>query len=385
MKGCERMEYTAIVVGCGFAGSVIARELAEKNEHVLLIDKRNHIGGNMFEEKINGITIHKYGPHLLHTNNEAVYNYIKKYTSVHPYNHKVTGFINGKYVPIPINFKSIDILFSADEAKTIKDNLILEFGESSKISVLDAINSKLNAKFGEFVYENVFKHYTEKQWGICIENIDEGTLKRVPIIIGYENGYFNDKFQFLPSNGYNCLFESLLNHKNITLLLNTDSNSIISFDDNKNVLFKGSVFNGKVYYTGALDHLFNYQFGELEYRTINFSFESINKEFYQSNAVINYPNTEDFTRITEFKHFTNEKANNTCILKEYPQQYSKNDKNDPLYPINNSRNNKLYQKYLNLANQYPNLILCGRLAQYKYYNMDAVIESGLTIVHQKEL
>lgn len=376
----EIEENTVIVVGSGFSGSVIARELAEKNMKVILIEEKNAIAGSMLETTIDGVLVHKYGPHIFHTNEKCVVEYLSKFSELIPYRHKVVGVIDNSIVPIPINFKSLDILFDKNTAENIKYRLTHVYGLESRIFVFDLLNSDEFKWLGEFIFEKVFRFYSKKQWGFNIEDLDKDVIKRVPVVIGYNDEYFDDKYQFIPKYGYNNLFENLLNHKNISIELNTKAEDVLTFKNNKTILYKGIPFKGKVFFTGAIDRLFNYRYGSLNYRTIDFVFESHNIPCYQQCAVTNYPCSENYTRISEFKYLTKQKTENTCILKEYPRDMLK--PNDiPFYPINNTKNAKTYEQYYNYSLRFPQLFLCGRLAEYKYYNMDTVIKNALNLIN----
>lgn len=381
------MNYDVLIIGAGFSGAVVARQLAEKyNQKVYLIEKRNHIAGNMYEKKSsNGVRVHWYGPHIFHTNNVKVFEYLKRFSDFYAYEHCVVGKIDGKLVPIPFNFQSIDMLFGREQAEQIKKKLLVQYPNMSKVSILDLLENKdkLVQEFGQFVYEKVFVHYTAKQWQQPIEEVDTSVINRVPVVLGYDNRYFQDIYQFMPKQGFTKLFENLLNHPNIKIQLGTDAASVLRFDINRNkVYFHEEEWNKPIVFTGAIDELFQCKYGHLPYRSLNLVFEDYKKNIYQSNSVVNYPNDEDFTRITEFKYLTNEKIkDNTTILKEYPCSYHPNGivGNVPFYPIINKDNVALYQKYADLSKQFKMLYLCGRLAEYKYYNMDGAIEAALEL------
>ena len=375
--------YDVIIVGSGFAGSTLARKFAEDNKKVLIYEKRNHISGNMYEETLkNGIRVHKYGPHIFHTNDKEVFDFLKQYGEWYFYEHKVLGKINNVLVPIPFNLKSLELLFQKEEADEIKNKLLKKYPNVQKVSILDLINDsdKTIREFGEFVYKNVFENYTAKQWNIPISEIDKSVINRVPVILGYDDRYFQDKYQFMPKYGYTKIFETLLNHKNIDICLNTNALNEISINDNK-IYWKGKEYKGIVIYTGEIDELFNYKYGALPYRSLDLVYENYNMNYYQSSSVVNYPNEEKYTRITEFKYFSNQLIDNkTTILKEYPKKYDYKDKNSiPYYAIINDENLEKYNKYYELVRKIPNLYMCGRLAEYKYYNMDAVIARALEL------
>lgn len=381
-------QYDAIVVGAGFAGSVLARCLADDGQKVLILEKRHHIGGNMYEStRDNQIRVHLYGPHIFHTNNQKVFDYLKRYGDFFFYEHRVLGFIDGAFVPIPFNFKSLELLFSAKKATEIKTKLTQLYPNQTKVSILNLKNSddKLIREFGEYVFEKVFVHYTAKQWGTTIDQVDTSVIDRVPVILGYDDRYFQDQYQFMPKNGYNEIFDNLLNHPNITTQLNTPAQKYIKVDlDQQKILFQNHPFTNTVIYSGPLDELLDYQFGPLPYRSLNLSFEDQEENYYQPSSVINYPNNEDFTRITEFKYLSSQIVpGHTTILKEYPLEYDYQDPNcTPYYAILNDQNQALYDKYRASIQDIKNLYLCGRLAEYQYYNMDAVIERALNLYEE---
>lgn len=377
------MNYDVIIVGAGFAGSVLARNFAEDGKKVLILEKRDHIGGNMYEkERENGVRVHLYGPHIFHTDYKEVFEYLKQFAGFYFYEHRVIGYIDGKYVPIPFNFKSLEILFDEEEANQIKEKLLSHY--ENKVSILDLLQSDdpQIKKFGEYVYEKVFVHYTAKQWNIPIEQVDTSVINRVPVILGYDDRYFRDEYQFMPKNGYNEIFDNMLDHPNIEIRLNTDAKDYVSVNvEEKEVLVNGEKFNGIAIYTGLLDELLDYRFGPLPYRSLRFSFEDREENYYQPSSVVNYPNTEEFTRITEFKYLSNQIVKDkTTILKEYPLTYDYKDKSHvPYYVISNEQNLALYQKYYNCIKDIENLYLCGRLAEYKYYDMDDIVKRALDL------
>lgn len=370
-----------IIVGAGLAGVVIAERIATQlNKKVLIIEKRNHIGGNCHDFKDeNNILIHKYGPHLFHTNNKKVVDYLSKFTSWDIYNHEVLGYIDGKKVPIPFNFNTLYELFPNLKAKELEELLLKTYEYNSKIPILELKKStnKDLSFLADFIYDKIFVNYTAKQWGMKPEDMDGAVTARVPIFIGKDNRYFNDSYQMLPKYGYTKMIENMLNHKNIKLMLNTDFKEICEIKGKDFYLFDKK-FDGKVIYTGQIDELFDYKFEELPYRSVDMRFETIEKEFYQEKATINYPNDYDFTRITEFKHIHPINSSKTTILKEYPQEYIKN-VNTPYYPIFTTENQERYNQYLEYSKEFKNLILVGRLAEYKYYDMDDIVIRALEV------
>lgn len=384
------MNYDCIVVGAGFSGATAARELAEKfGKKVLVIDKRSHIGGNMYESQdTNGVSVHWYGPHIFHTNSEEVFKYLNRFSNWYPYEHRVLGRIDGKLVPIPFNFRSIDMLFSKKQADYIKEKLHSDFLEKYKVSVLDLMNhpDKEIKEFGKFVFDKVFVNYTAKQWGTAPENVDKSVINRVPVVLGYDDRYFQDKYQYMPEKGFTYIFRNMLNYPNISVRLNCNAIDILDLNmETKEISVDGKKFTGPVVFTGAIDELLGYIFGSLPYRSLDLVFEQKKCTTFQSAAVVNYPNEENFTRITEFKYLTHQNIENTTtILKEYPMQYDPNSKkgNIPYYTIENPANLLKYQKYADAAKTFKNLLLCGRLAEYKYYNMDAAVKRALELVEK---
>lgn len=370
-----------IIVGAGLAGVVIAERIATQlNKKVLIIEKRNHIGGNCHDFKDeNNILIHKYGPHLFHTNNKKVVDYLSKFTSWDIYNHEVLGYIDGKKAPIPFNFNTLYELFPNLKAKELEELLLKTYEYNSKIPILELKKStnKDLSFLADFIYDKIFVNYTAKQWGMKPEDMDGAVTARVPIFIGKDNRYFNDSYQSLPKFGYTKMIENMLNHQNIKIMLNTDFKEICTLKDKDFYLFDKK-FDGNVIYTGQIDELFDYKFEELPYRSVDMRFETIEKEFYQEKATINYPNDYDFTRITEFKHIHPINSSKTTILKEYPQEYIKN-VNTPYYPIFTTENQERYNQYLEYSKEFKNLILVGRLAEYKYYDMDDIVIRALEV------
>ena len=373
-----------IVVGSGLAGVVVAEQIASKlNKKVLIIEKRDHIGGNCFDHKDdNNILIHKYGPHLFHTNHKEVVDYLSKFTSWDIYNHEVLCFIDGKKVPIPFNFNTLYEVFPNQKAKALEAKLLETYDYNSKIPILELKKStdKDLQFLADFIYEKIFLNYTAKQWGMKPEEMDSAVTARVPVFIGRDNRYFNDVYQMVPKDGYAKMINKMLKHKNIKLMLNTEFKEVCEIKENDFYLFDKK-FDGKVIYTGQIDELFDYKFGDLPYRSVNMQFETIEKDFYQEKATVNYPNDYDFTRITEFKHIHPINTPKTTILKEYPQEYVRN-KNTPYYPIFTNENQNKYNQYLEYSKEFKNLILVGRLAEYKYYDMDDIVKRALEVFEE---
>jgi UDP-galactopyranose mutase len=373
--------YSNIIIGAGIAGSVIARELAQKgSQKVLVIDKKNHIGGNCYDViDEHGVLIHQYGPHIFHTNKTHVYEYLSEFTSWHTFDHEVVANVHGKLIPIPFNLNTLHEVYDESKAKELEEKLIQEYGIDSRVPILKLRENEDKDIQGiaDYVYENIFLKYTMKQWGQKPEEIDPQVTGRVPVVISYDNRYFGDQYQGMPKDGYTKMFENMLNHPNITVLLDTDSKDILEFKEDA-VWFENRPFDGNVIYTGAIDEFFNYEYGPLPYRSLNFSFENYKIEDYQNHSVVNYTVSEDYTRITEFKHLTGQKINSTTIVKEYPTAYTCENNQIPYYAINNEENNALYERYAKRAAK-SHCYLLGRLAEYKYYNMDDMVDKALCL------
>ena len=358
-----------LVVGAGFSGATIARLLAERfNEEVLVIDKKNHIAGNCYDYKDkNGIMVHKYGSHIFLTNNETVWNFLKPFTGFNQYMHKVVAVIDGIETTIPFNFNTLYDVFPYTLAKRLEEKLLEKFEYNKKVPILEfQKQDDADLKFlANFVYEKVFLHYTTKQWGVTPEDVDGAVTDRVPVYLSVDDRYFQDKYQGIPLKGYTEVVKSMLNHKNIKLKLNTDFKDIKKDYD-------------RIFYTGAIDEYFDYELGQLPYRSVNFKFEEYDYEFYQNNSVVNYPCNYDFTRIHEYKHYLNDSSNKTVIAKEYSEPF-KLGKNERYYPIPKDENTELYAKYLEKAKELKNVYFLGRLGDYKYYDMDKAIARAIEL------
>jgi UDP-galactopyranose mutase len=352
-----------LIVGAGFAGSVLAERLASQlHKRVLIIDKRNHIGGNAYDHyDDDGILVHKYGPHIFHTNSLHVYEYLSQFTQWRAYEHRVLASVDGQLVPIPINLNTINQLYGLNLTSFQLEDFfasVAEPRESIRTSE-DVVVSKV----GRQLYEKFFRNYTRKQWGLDPSELDASVTARVPIRTNRDNRYFTDRYQVMPLHGYTRLFEKMLSHPNIKILLNTDYREIQELLPHRHLI-----------YTGPVDEFFDYCYGRLPYRSLHFEFQTVNKPFVQPVAVVNYPNDYAYTRATEFKYLTGQEHFKTSLVYEYPQA-----EGDPYYPVPRPENTELYKKYKALAEATTSVYFVGRLATYKYYNMDQVIAQALTV------
>ena len=378
--------YQTIVIGCGFAGAVVARQLAETDgQKVLVLDSRPHVGGNCYDElDEHGILIHKYGPHIFHTNIERVFTYLSRFTQWYEYRHEVVGNVYGKELPIPFNLNTLEMVYQ-DRAPHLKEKLIESFGEGARVPILELRkhpDPELR-EIADYVYENVFLKYTMKQWGKSPEDIDPAVSGRVPVLLSYDNRYFQDKYQGLPKEGFTKIFDEMLNYPGIDVKLSTEATKVLTFGEDGTVLFEGKPYEGNIVFTGALDELFGCRFGRLPYRSLRFDFQHYAKDFYQSHGVVNYTVTEEFTRITEFKYLSGQLSEpETTIVKEYPMSYEGKEGEIPYYAINSDDNQNLYNKYKELADRFSNFYVLGRLAEYKYYNIDAIVDRALSLAQQ---
>jgi UDP-galactopyranose mutase len=355
--------YDYLIVGAGFAGSVIAERLAtQTDKRILLIDKRNHIGGNTYDHyDEHGVLIHKYGPHIFHTNAKQVFDYLSQFTKWRWYEHEVLARVDGQYVPIPINLNTINKLYglnlNSDEMETFLAS------KAEKLSHIATSEDVVLSKVGKELYEKFFKGYTKKQWGLDPSELDAAVTARIPTRTNRDNRYFTDTYQAMPEEGYTKMFEKMMAHPNIHLMLNTDFKEV-----------QNEIKYRKLIYTGPIDSYFDYCFGKLPYRSIEFKFETFERELVQPTGTINYPEVHPYTRSTEFKYLTGQKHHKTTIVYEYPQA-----EGDPYYPIPRQENNLLYKQYEKLAASLEGVYFTGRLGTYKYYNMDQVVAQSLTL------
>ena len=372
--------FDAVIIGAGLAGAVLAERFASSGKKVLVIERRKNVAGNCYDEvDANGILIHKFGPHIFHTDDARVWKYLSRFTEWQIYFHRVKAFVDGKPVPIPFNLNTLREVFPKNLADKLEAALLKNFEYGKKIPILDLKKSAdADLQFlADFVYEKIFLHYTEKQWGLSPEKISSSVTARVPIFVGRDDRYFNDRFQAVPARGYTQLVKNILDHKNIKLLLNTDAREVMTLCGEEIFLF-GQKFGGRVIYTGQLDELFEKKFGALPYRSLAMKFETIDAENFQASPSVNYPNNYNFTRITEFKHIHPAHTPRTTILKEFPQEYVAGE-NEPYYPIFTDEARAAYEKYSAELARFKNITAVGRLAEYRYYDMDDAVKRALEI------
>lgn len=352
-----------LIVGAGFAGSVCAERLAAQGNKVLVCDRRNHIGGNAFDHYDDaGVLVHKYGPHIFHTDCARIYEYLSRFTEWRPYEHRVLAHVDGKLLPFPINIDTVCKLYGIDVDESTIEGFYAARAE--KIAHVRTSEDAVVSKVGRDLYEKFFRGYTRKQWGLDPSELDASVAARVPARTNRDPRYFTDRFQVMPRHGYARLFERMLQHPNIRIVLNTDFRQIVHEVEWREMI-----------YSGPIDAFFDYRFGKLPYRSLHFQFETHDVEVFQPGPVVNYPNEHAYTRITEFKYLTGQEHPKTSVVYEFPT-----DEGDPYYPVPRPQNAQLYAQYKALADATPRVHFVGRLATYKYYNMDQVVAQALTLV-----
>ncbi len=361
------MKYDYLIVGAGFFGSIFAYEASKRGKKCLVIDKRNHIGGNCYTELKDGINVHKYGAHIFHTSNKNIWNYINQFTEFNNYINSPIAIYKDEIYNLPFNMNTFSKMWGI---KTPEEALAIIENQKKEFDIIQPKNLEEQAlrMVGKDIYEKLIKGYTQKQWGRPCSELPSFIIKRLPIRFTYDNNYFNDRYQGIPIGGYTKIFDKLL--AKCDILLNTDYFEFIK--DKKDVALK-------TIYTGEIDKFFNFQFGALEWRAVKFETETLDIDNFQGNAVVNYTSLDvPYTRIIEHKHFEKADSKNTIISKEYSSEWKLGD--EPYYPINNEKNNELYLKYQSVAKKQDKIIFGGRLGSYKYYDMDKVIEEALIAV-----
>ena len=361
------MKYDYLIVGSGLFGSVFAYEATKRGKKCLVIDKRSHIGGNIYTKEVEGINVHEYGAHIFHTSNKKVWDYIQQFAEFNRYTNSPIAVYKNEVYNLPFNMNTFSRLWgikTPDEAKEI----IQKQKEESSITNPSNLEEQAISMVGKDIYEKLVEGYTGKQWGKPCTDLPAFIIKRLPVRFTYDNNYFNDLYQGIPIGGYTQIIEKML--QNCEIKLNCD------FFENRKEL---EMCAKKIVFTGMIDQYFDYCFGELEYRSLHFETEILDMDNYQGNAVVNYTEYEiPYTRIIEHKHFEYGKQPKTIITKEYPSNWKKGD--EPYYPMNDEKNNKLYSQYKELANKESNVIFGGRLGMYKYFDMHNVIWVALDCV-----
>lgn len=370
MHGLRTHDY--LVVGAGFAGSILAERLAsQRSRTVLLIDRRDHIAGNAFDYlDEHGVLCHRYGPHIFHTNSKKVWDYLGQFTAWRPYEHRVLAEVDGKRVPVPFNLTSLHMLFPKAEADRLEEILLKAYGEGTKVPILRMRQSEVREvrDLAEWIYTKIFLGYTLKQWDLRPEDLDPSVTARVPVMVGHDDRYFQDKYQAMPAEGYTAMFRRMLERPGVTVRLGLDFAQL-----------KEDEIPERVIYTGPIDEFLGFRFGHLPYRSLRFRAVFHQGGLFQETGQINYPNSHAFTRTTEFRYLTGQICSGTTIAEEYPQPHIPGE-NEPYYPMPVPGAHDLYERYEKAAREeYPNVIFLGRLADYVYYNMDQVVARALAV------
>ncbi len=361
-----------LIVGAGLSGCILAERIASVlGRSVLLIDRRDHIGGNAADvSDENGVLIHRYGPHAFHTNDKGVWDYLSAFTAWHLYEHRVRAQVGDALVPVPFNLTSIRTLFSSDVARSYEHALVQEIGDGGKTTISQLRNSAnaLLRELAEYIYANIYLGYTRKQWGLEPAALGPSVLARVPVLAGTDDRYFQDRFQGIPAEGYSTMFARMVRHPSVTVELGTHYNDV-----------RDQVKSGRLIYTGPIDEFCGHSFGLLPYRSLRFRYRTERTTFLQPVAQVNYPNAHEYTRTTEFKHMTGQRSDWTTVAVEYPEEHVYGS-NDPYYPIPSDTNQALYERYRReSALLADDAVFVGRLAEYRYYNMDQVVARALHV------
>lgn len=373
-----------LIIGCGLSGAVVARELAEKGAKVLIWERRNHIGGNMYDYvDAHGFLVQKYGPHTFHTKEKRLYDYMCRYAQWEPYQLTCGAVWDGTYTPTPFNFTTIDTFYPADKAEVLKRKLTEAFPgreTATVVEVLEHPDPDIRG-YARFLFENDYAPYTAKQWGMDPSEIDPSVLKRVPLRFSYNVGYFDDAYQVMPRDSYTRFFENLLNHPNIRVQLGMEALAHLSVRDSS-LYLDGAPLTIPVVYTGALDELFGGVYGRLPYRSLEFVWRYSASDSLQNAPIVAYPQEPGYTRITEFKKLPAQSNPGTSYALEYPVPYREGQKMEPYYPVLTEASQAQYARYRALAERVPNLICCGRLADFQYYNMDQALDRAISVCGQ---
>lgn len=377
--------HKAIIVGCGLTGSIIARRLAEEKHYdVTILERRSHIAGNLYDyTDENGILVQKYGPHIFHTNSERVYEYINRFSNWNPFKLECMVYMNGHFTPSPFNYATIDTFFSAEKAAQIKEHLRAAYPGRDRATIVEMLESSdaVVREYAQFLFDNDYSLYTAKQWGISPSEIDVSVLRRVPVLFSYETGYFKATHELMPEGGFTSFVRSILDHPKIHVELEQDAQARIRLcEEQGEILLDGEAFHGPVVWTGMLDQLFHADLGALPYRSLRFEWKSCNQSSYQQAPVVAYPQEKGFTRIAEYSKLPVQHCGErTTLAIEYPVPYQADGSTEPYYPILTAESQKLYQVYRQRASRFKNLYPCGRLGQYRYYDMDNAIDAALEV------
>lgn len=370
-----------LVIGCGLSGAVIARNMAEQGKRVAIWERRDHIGGNMYDYvDEHGFLVQKYGPHTFHTKEKALYDYMRRFETWQDYKLTCGAVWDGEYTPTPFNFTTIDTFYPPQQAFLLKEKLVKAFEGRETATVIEVLKhpDKDIRSYAEFLFQNDYAPYTAKQWGVSPSEIDPGVLKRVPLRFSHEEGYFDDPYQVMPEHSFTRFFENLLHHPNIKVVLRKDALAHLRIEANK-ILLDDEPIDFPVVYTGALDELFDCVYGRLPYRSLRFEWKYEEIESLQDAPVVAYPQEKDYTRITEYKKLPVQDKPGTSYAVEYPLPYREGEKLEPYYPVLTEKSQAQFAQYQALAQQIPNLICCGRLADFKYYNMDQALARALEV------
>ena len=382
--------YDYVIVGAGLSGGVLARKLAEeRNKKILIIERRSHIAGNMYDyNDVHGIRVQLYGPHVFHTEIEEIYQFLIRFCEPVPYKTRCEAVIDGISTPSPFNFKTIDQFYDKKTADRLKKTLSSYYFNQKEVTVLEMLESlEPSIKgYAQFLFEKDYKPYTAKQWNLNPSEIDPSVLGRVPIVLSYRDTYFNDEYEFIPKEGFEEFYRKLIGHPNIAVKLGVDAMEKLKIDEEQKIIYyEGEKVN--LIYTGAIDELFHYKYGVLPYRSLKFEFQSFQRESFQNTAIVAYPQEKGYTRITEYTKMPKQTGLGwTSVAYEYPIAYDKKIEGgtEPYYPVLTCDSEEKYGKYRMYASKFRNLILCGRLAEFKYFNMDQCVLRALEIYNSME-
>lgn len=376
-----------IIVGCGISGATLARLLAERDHSIEIWERRNHIAGNMYDYVDEyGILVHQYGPHIFHTNNEEIWKFVNRFEAWEPFKLVCGATWDGKYTPTAFNFKTIDTFYSPTEGEKLKKKLLSAYPGKKSATVVEVMqHSDPDIRgYAEFLFKNDYAPYTAKQWDVSPEEIDPDVLKRVPLRFSYDESYFTDKYEAMPVHSYTRMFENMLNHPNISVRTGVEALDRLKVENSRMVVAGQYNDEQVIIYTGALDELIGYKYGRLPYRSLRFEWKHDNKESFQEAPVVAYPQEPGFTRITEYKKLAVQKVSGTSYAIEYPLPYKPGELYEPYYPVLTENSMAQYQNYRKEMEAIDNLICCGRLADFQYYNMDQAIGHAMDIVRGLE-